>query len=246
MPSYVRSRLISKKAFVLGGLAEFRNANSAISQEILASLRSVVPFDHFGFSGLDIDGCETGNGVLLLSDFPAPMFQEYMDQKCALIDPILKPVSVQNQVVSWHDIPEAHRFSVEARPVNTLLRKYRIAPRTLITFWREGRLYGSSLFCRTAPFSSRELEVLKWCAKRLHDELSAPILEKLNERLNITSGEHLCLEWASRGHTSEEIATATGYSTETVNSYLKSASKKLKARNRTQAIADAIRIKLIS
>jgi DNA-binding CsgD family transcriptional regulator len=41
--------------------------------------------------------------------------------------------------------------------------------------------------------------------------------------------------------TSEEIAAATGYKTETVNSYLKSATRKLGTANRLEAVADAIR-----
>ncbi|WKL56105.1 LuxR C-terminal-related transcriptional regulator [Asticcacaulis sp. ZE23SCel15] len=245
MPSYVRSRLLSKKAFILGELKSLRDTNAAFKPDIISYIRSIVPFDQFGFSGLDIDGCETGNGVLLLTDIPEDMFAEYIAQNLAPLDPIFLNVTEQNPVVSWHDLPETERFSVEARPLNNLLRKHRIAARTLITFWSANRLYGSALFTRPTPFSKAELEVLTWFAHRIHSELSAPLLEKLNERLNINSGEILCLEWASRGHTSEEIAAATGYTTETVNSYLKAASKKLKARNRAHAIADAIRINLI-
>ena len=53
--------------------------------------------------------------------------------------------------------------------------------------------------------------------------------------------EIACLSPASLGLTSEKIAKATGYRVNTVNSYLISAAKKLKAGNRTKAIADTIR-----
>jgi len=46
--------------------------------------------------------------------------------------------------------------------------------------------------------------------------------------------------------TSDGIAKATGYQVDTVNSYVKSAVKKLGASNRTQAIAEAIRRRLIA
>ncbi|WP_244655210.1 LuxR C-terminal-related transcriptional regulator [Rhizobium lusitanum] len=58
--------------------------------------------------------------------------------------------------------------------------------------------------------------------------------------------EIACLSPARLGLTSEKIAKATGYRVNTVNSYLISAAKKLKAGNRTKAIADAIRRRLVA
>jgi LuxR family transcriptional regulator len=63
--------------------------------------------------------------------------------------------------------------------------------------------------------------------------------------MKLSKGELACLVQASLGLTSENIAKATGYQAETVNSYIKSATKKLGAANRTQAIAQAIRRRLI-
>ena len=60
-------------------------------------------------------------------------------------------------------------------------------------------------------------------------------------KLKLSKREIACLSQASLGLTSEKIAKATGYRVNTVNSYLISAAKKLKAGNRTKAIADTIR-----
>ena len=43
----------------------------------------------------------------------------------------------------------------------------------------------------------------------------------------------------------EEIALVTGYQSDTVNTYIKSAVHKLGAKNRSQAVAEAIRQRLI-
>jgi DNA-binding CsgD family transcriptional regulator len=65
-------------------------------------------------------------------------------------------------------------------------------------------------------------------------------------QLGLTKGELACLAAASRGLTSEAIAAKTGYRNDTVNSYIKSSIKKLGAANRTQAIVEAMRRRLIS
>ncbi len=54
-----------------------------------------------------------------------------------------------------------------------------------------------------------------------------------------------CLRWAAAGKSSDEIAIILGISAYTVSSYFKSAAKKLGAVNRMQAIASAMRMKLI-
>ncbi|RPD37701.1 LuxR family transcriptional regulator [Candidatus Liberibacter solanacearum] len=58
---------------------------------------------------------------------------------------------------------------------------------------------------------------------------------------NLTERETSCLQLAGDGYTSEEIAKKLGLSVHTVNAYLGSATVKLDAVNRIQAIAKAIR-----
>ncbi|AHA27630.1 response regulator transcription factor [Candidatus Liberibacter americanus] len=59
---------------------------------------------------------------------------------------------------------------------------------------------------------------------------------------NLTERETSCLQLAGDGNTSEEIAERLGLSIHTVNAYLGSATVKLDAVNRIQAIAKAIRL----
>ncbi|MEA3533742.1 helix-turn-helix transcriptional regulator [Rhizobium sp. CC-YZS058] len=70
-------------------------------------------------------------------------------------------------------------------------------------------------------------------------EGASPVRERLSAR------EVECLRWAAAGKSSDEIAIILDISAYTVSSYFKSAARKLDAVNRMQAIARAMRLKLI-
>lgn len=62
----------------------------------------------------------------------------------------------------------------------------------------------------------------------------------------LTARELEVLKWTSQGKTSSEIADILSLSDHTVNAYLNKAIKKLDCVNRTQLVAKAIRLRLIS
>ncbi len=64
-------------------------------------------------------------------------------------------------------------------------------------------------------------------------------------RDKLSSREIECLRWAAAGKSSDEIAIILGISVYTVSSYFKTATRKLDSVNRMQAIARAMRMKLI-
>jgi len=70
-------------------------------------------------------------------------------------------------------------------------------------------------------------------------EVGASARDKLSAR------EIECLRWAAAGKSSDEIAIILGISVYTVSSYFKTSTRKLDSVNRMQAIARAMRMKLI-
>jgi DNA-binding CsgD family transcriptional regulator len=64
--------------------------------------------------------------------------------------------------------------------------------------------------------------------------------------MRLSNGEMACLQLASRGLTSQEIAIESGYTVDTVNSYIKLSTRKLGVSNRIEAIAEGLRRRLIS
>ena len=81
----------------------------------------------------------------------------------------------------------------------------------------------------------------------MHRVLTHAIMQKFSaQTLKLSEGEITCLRLASLGKTTDEISAASSYTPDTVNSYIKTAIRKLQADNRVHAIAEAIRRGLIT
>ena len=84
--------------------------------------------------------------------------------------------------------------------------------------------------------------------------ISTHVFDRLYQigRKDIRGGDELterevdCLNWTAAGKTSAEISEILSLSEHTVNHYLNRATKKLDTVNRTQAVAKALRMGIIS
>lgn len=76
-------------------------------------------------------------------------------------------------------------------------------------------------------------------------DLYAANIEVERADVHLADREIQCLQWAAAGKTSEEIAVILEISSHTVNAYLQTAIKKLDCVTRVQAVARAVRLRLI-
>jgi DNA-binding CsgD family transcriptional regulator len=95
------------------------------------------------------------------------------------------------------------------------------------------------------PLARPELTELHFSALQLFECLEKTFAATAAGRERLSSREVECLRWAAAGKSSDEIAIILGISVYTVSSYFKSATRKLQAVNRMQAIAVALRLRLI-
>jgi DNA-binding CsgD family transcriptional regulator len=101
-------------------------------------------------------------------------------------------------------------------------------------------------FSGTRPSLARtELTELHFAALQLFECLEKTFVAATAGREKLSGREVECLRWAAAGKSSDEIAIILGISAYTVSSYFKSATRKLQAVNRMQAIAIALRVRLI-
>jgi DNA-binding CsgD family transcriptional regulator len=232
---------LSERDYIRKHALNFRADMHADKRPLLQKVRMVVPFDDFCISGLDIEGCRVGSGIFLASSLPEPILWEYTERQIVKGDPFTRLITPEGRTAQSQEVSRVKLNHPEARLVEDLSRRYDVAPRTAISLWSGGRLYGAVTVTRIKPFTAEELQLLELFAEPLHQEAAAPVLTMANERLRLTQGEIRCLAFAAEGKSSAEIADDAGYTTETVNFYLKAAMKKLGAANRTQAVVSAIR-----
>jgi DNA-binding CsgD family transcriptional regulator len=95
------------------------------------------------------------------------------------------------------------------------------------------------------PLARPELTELHFSALQLFECLEKTFAAATASREKLSTREVECLRWAAAGKSSDEIAIILGISVYTVSSYFKSATRKLQAVNRMQAIAVALRLRLI-
>ncbi|ANM14893.1 MULTISPECIES: helix-turn-helix transcriptional regulator [unclassified Rhizobium] len=214
------------------------------NSDLLEQLRKAVDFRYIAVGGLDLEGYRIGRGRSIDTDMPPAYIDTYFGEKLGLSDPLV----VQSLERST-PLTEEEAFDILAptQRLRYLLRSYEIGRRIQIPLSRNGIIYGGVCFTREKPFTASEQELLVFFAEPLHRAITKPLMDRFAAGvLRLTSGELRCLELAGKGLTSEEISGASDYQTETINSYLKSATKKLGAANRAHAIAEAIRRQLIS
>lgn len=206
-------------------------------------LRKAVDFSHILVSGLDLERFTFGSGQSVDSDFPPAFIDAYYEEKFHLTDPFVAACRQASDVVIDTNVLKDVATNERLR---YLLDAFKIHNRTFIPIARGGKVYGGVGVTRDTPFDADEIAFLKAIAPSLHAMVTGHLMRRFAAtELRLSSGELICLRLASGGLTSEQIAAESGYQVDTVNTYIKNATKKVGASNRTQAIAEAIRRGLI-
>jgi LuxR family quorum sensing-dependent transcriptional regulator len=115
-----------------------------------------------------------------------------------------------------------------------------VGGRWVVAFWSRKEL--SNILTR--PMRILISAAASFAALRL-EQLADPDANRIGPRVHLTPRELTVLRLAASGAQIREAAEAMGLGEETVRSHLKNAQAKLGARNRTQAVAEALRQQLI-
>lgn len=234
------------RTFLLNELEKMRIRRSDDYLSPIEALRAMVHFEHFSFSGVDLDGWRVGGGLFIGTDLPKEPRETYFREGYIAFDPILRSCSPETPIASWEDCDPGDQACENERRVIDFFHQEGVKHRTVVTLWNEGRVYGSATFFHSRSFSKEERAVVSLLSEPIHAVLAKPAWDVLNRHLRLSKGAIECLKFAKRGLTSEDISSATSYSYETVNTYLKSATRKLGATNRTHAVALGLHRRIIN
>ena len=209
---------------------------------------SVLGAARFPLKSSDWDSVQLGKSVFLQSETPEGWWEDYRAHGQGKFRPILFLAQTSMASLTWTEVRRilepigADQWSYELA-LKHGMRDGLTCPvggRWLVAFWSRRNL--SNVL--TQPIRIMILAAASFAALRL-EQLAAPDPDRIGTRSRLTAREGAVLRLVSMGAQSHEVARELGLGEETVRTHLKKAQTKLGARNRTQAVAEALRQNLI-
>lgn len=206
-------------------------------------------FGYSGFSILRLSATIQGSfrEAVVASNWPAAFLAAYDAMQPLKHSPIIARLRISVAPIPW---------SLDASddtPVGTmedgraLLLRHGFARGTVIPVHSaDGGRAIVTFEGNREPLSRAELNELAMEAALAYDVYHRLKNEPTTDGARLSDREVQVLSWAANGKTSVEIATILSLSDHTVNSYLNSAMRKLDCVNRTQLVAKALRLRIIS
>jgi DNA-binding CsgD family transcriptional regulator len=197
----------------------------------------------------DWKAVKLGETVFLHATVPKGWWEEYVLLSQEGIDPGLMMARVSLAPYTWSESSATvEPIGVDRWPYELAL-KYGmrdgltcpVGGRWVVAYW------SPVVLTRALPAASRAALFMgaTSAAPRL-ETLVGPKSYRIGQRARLTPRELAVLRWASLGKQVQETAEGLGLGVETVRSHLKKAQEKLGARNRTHAVAEAMRQQLFS
>jgi LuxR family transcriptional regulator, quorum-sensing system regulator BjaR1 len=219
---------------------------SHLSREIALSAR-LLGFDRWGIAAIP-GGNKRFDKCVYLQDWPSDWFRRYTENDYLAVDPVIRRLRASVLPFNWSEAhydreAEPHAYKVMAEATEFGLNHGVIVP----IYTLSGGVAGATFASRRSEFSERFIPALHLIAIYAH----ARLVELCGVRPAERSGPALSprelevLKWCTCGLPTREIADRLGISETTVDTYIANACRKLDATNRVQAVAEALRAKLI-
>lgn len=220
------------------------SSHSEIVDE-LQRASGVFGFDNFCMSGLPSPG-EKLDPYILLSGWPEGWMARYLELDYVHVDPVCRRLLSHDMPFLWKDAPY-DRDDARARQVMNEAPAFGLDEGFAVP------IYTTHGFQAAVTFSAKRLDLDPKARSALHlvgiyahNAARAIIVgDPRRRRRKLSNREVECLKWASAGKSSWEISAILAISERTTNQYIASAALKLNAVNRTQAVAEALRLKII-
>jgi LuxR family transcriptional regulator, quorum-sensing system regulator BjaR1 len=203
-------------------------------------------FEHFSFSGVP-DNSGSLPGIVLAHRIPAELFKVYVERRYADVDPCMRHLRRTTEPFRWADV----RYNAEREPrtaeLMALVRDFGLSKGFFVPIPSPagtiGNVWMAGSRLELTPRTRPALHLVALYAfdrvNRLVGPLSAP-------RPLLTAREQEVLQWTASGKSAWEIGAILGITKRTVDDHAQSAFRKLGAANRTQAVAIAVRERLIN
>jgi LuxR family quorum sensing-dependent transcriptional regulator len=229
----------------LAGLDRLSEAKSTL--DVLSILeRALKPFgaEFFCFNFLPV-APEKFEDVLLFHRVPADRMRLYLKKQYYRVDPSLRHCWRTTQPFEYLHSPYDPDREPQAAEVLQRAQDFRLSKGFLIPLssptGRHGNVWVGGYDLKLAENEKPIVHLLSLYAFEKVRQFSGCC----ETRPSITAREREVLTWIASGKTAWDISEILGISKRTVNEHFNNAARKLSAANRAQAVARAIRYKLI-
>jgi DNA-binding CsgD family transcriptional regulator len=218
--------------------------------EILHLMRRLIArygFSHFMIARMPMAEEQRFSERLVLSNWPAELVRQYdaseAFQPSTLVERLRR---TKLPVAGGAELLQAAGKGAEWRTIRQLQTHPEMARHfAVLLHTTSGEPFVAMFSGRREEPAGVERAMIYLALVQLFECLEQTFDAGTAAREKLSSREIECLRWAAAGKSSDEIAIILGISAYTVASYFKSATRKLDAVNRMQAIARAMRMKLI-
>jgi len=185
---------------------------------------------------------------VILHDWPVGWWERYFSSGYLFVDPAIQRVTSDISPFLWSELDPLCRNNPMATRVMNEAGDFRLKKGfTVPLVTLEGDVAGFSIAgdkIELPPYARGMLTLLATYA--LGRTLQLRVNGDDAERIGITNREREVLQWVAVGKTEWEISEILDISEHTVDKFLRNARRKLCATNSTQAIAEALRLNIIS
>ncbi len=208
--------------------------------------------DSYGLTSIAYYACSgmRAEQPKLITNYNQSWIDRYVSQDYFLVDPVLSELKRSIMPIEWSRIATNSKFSTrffgEAKEFGI--------GRNGLTLPIRGLDGNFALVSITSDFTDSEWKNDKYrlmcdfqvISHAIHAQVISFYIPRIaNINITLTRRETQCLQWASRGKTSDDIAIILGISERVIRSYYESSRYKLNAVNKNQAVAKALSLGLI-
>lgn len=230
-------------------LFEIDPASVRTEYELLHLMRRLISrygFAHFMIARLPMADEQRFSEPLMLSNWPAELVQQYDASETFQASLLIERLrQTKLPIAGGPELMEPARKGAGKAPAILLPPHADMAHFAVLLHTTYGEPFVVVLSGKRDEPAGGERATLYLALVQLFECLERTFDAGSGAREKLSSREIECLRWAAAGKSSDEIAIILGISAYTVSSYFKSATRKLDAVNRMQAIARAMRMKLI-
>jgi LuxR family transcriptional regulator, quorum-sensing system regulator BjaR1 len=203
-------------------------------------------FVHFSFSGVPYNS-DSMPGIVLAHRIPAELFKLYVERRYADIDPSMQHLRRTTEPFKWLDVPHDSEREPKAAELKALVTDFGLAQGFFVPIPSPAGTFGNVWMAGPKPeLTARVKPALHLIALYAFDRIHRLVGPLPNRRPRLTAREQEVLAWTASGKSAWEIGEILGIAKRTVDEHAQSAFRKLGAANRAQAVAIAVRERLIS